>query len=305
MTDQRDLIREAKNGPWQRFLQALVGRNRPVSVEQLDHELSELTRRKGDARGEIYAYLSARQRVGVNRAFWIGEALRECGVGWSSGVIGLAVASHLEELVALLSLLTLRTDGEERCGALLAACCAVLALEAPNDSELAALQNETRERLATTNLAALDEVREAWDALSKRAGSYGRLFASVTGALRDAYASARLEDHSKREQRVFEDLRRWATSVAEDNPRLLEIVQVRFACRARIEQRRMSSVYMDAVLKLYRSDIDAPHMSFDQVLREKPRTLEQIAHEDYGIALPPNQHKPRGRRTATKGKKQR
>jgi hypothetical protein len=165
------------------------------------------------------------------------------------------------------------------------------------------LQRKTREAFATHNLAMSEVVREAWEALSKRAGSYGRLFASVRVALADAYASACLQDHSSRVRRVFEDLGRWAISFAErdPNPKFLRIVAARFACRARLDQRQLHSYYLDALREGARFDA----VDFDEVLREKPRTLEQIAREDYGVTFPQAQHKSSGRRRATKGKKKR
>ncbi|HEX3457700.1 MAG TPA: hypothetical protein VHR97_07060 [Candidatus Baltobacteraceae bacterium] len=293
-----------ENERWQRFLEPLVGNDRPVSVAQLDGALQNLTDRAGDARGEIYAYLSARQRVGAKRAFWIGEALRECSIQWSSGVVALAAAGHLQELVALMALLTLRTRGEEECAALLAACCAVLTCADPRNAELTALQEETRGRLVANNIGALPGVCEAWKALEKRAGSHGRLFASVRSSLRDAYASARLEDHRFREARVFEDLGRWAISVAGDNGRFLAYVQSRFAARAEVEQRRTHSVYLDALYEFGRSHIDVAQAPFDVILRETGRSLEEIAREDYGIELSSDVQKTISERKTEKGKKE-
>lgn len=294
-----------ENERWQRFLAPLVGHDGPVSVAQLDGALQKLTDRAGDARGEIYAYLAARQRVGAKRAFWIGEALRECDIKWSSGIIALAAASHLKELVALIALLTLRTRGEEECAALLAACCAVLTCADPRNFELTALQEETRGRLLANNIGALPEVLEAWKALEKRAGLHGRLFASVRSSLRDAYASARLEDHRFREARVFEDLGRWAASVAGDNGRFLAFVQSRFASRAQVDQRKTHSVYEDALYEFARSHIDVGQASFDEILRETGRSLEEIARDDYGIELSPDVQKPIRQQKTTKGKKKR
>jgi hypothetical protein len=297
-----DLEQEAQNGQWQRFLEPLVGRNRPVSVAQLDEAIRNLTLREGDARNEIYAYLKAQQKVGAKRAFWIGEALRECDIAWSSGVIALATAGHLKELTALFACLSLSGRDAEARAVHLAAACAVLSCEYPGDDELAMLQRNTREAFAMHNLAMGNVVREAWEALSKRAGSYGRLFASVRVALADAYASACLQDHSSRVRRVFEDLGRWAISCAErdPNPKFLAIVASRFACRARLDQRQLHSYYLDALIEGARSD----DVDFDAILREKPQTLEQIAREDYGITFP-QAHKSSGRRKAAKGKKKR
>jgi hypothetical protein len=298
-----DLEQEARNGQWRQFLDPLVGRNRPVSVARLDEALRELTGRDGDARNEIYAYLKAQQKVGAKRAFWIGEALRECGIPWSSGVIALAAAGQLKEMIALFALLSLRGEDAEACAVHLAAACAVMSCQNSRDTELATLQREAREALARHNIAAIDVVREAWDALSKRAGSYGRLFASVRITLADAYASACLQEHSSRARRVFEDLGRWAISFAraQSSPKFLAIVAPCFVCRARLDQRELQSYYLDALYENSRSN-DA---DFDEVLREQPRTLREIASDVYGPAVRPEQRNSRGRRKATKGKKKR
>jgi hypothetical protein len=296
-----DLEQEAKNGQWQRFLEPLVGLNRPVSVARLDETIRKLTLREGDARNEIYAYLKAQQRVGAKRAFWIGEALRECGIAWCSGVIGLAMAGHLKELTALFAWLS--QSGEEASAVHLAAACAVLSCEYRGDNELARLQDKTRGAFELHNVGAMPVMLHAWAAVSKRAGSYGRLFASVRVALADAYASACLEDHSSRVRRVFEDLGRWAISFArrDPNPRFLAVVAPCFACRSRLDQRDLDSYYLDALREGARTN----NADLDAILQEKPRTLQEIFRKDFGLVVPPGQTKSRGRRKATKGKKKR
>jgi hypothetical protein len=207
-----------------------------VSVAELDAALKELTGREGDARGEIYAYLVAKQTIGAKRAFSVGEALRKCGVKWSSGIVCLAIADHLKELVALFALLAVQGRGDAVRAALLAASCAVMAATDPDDVELADLQLISREVLSEDNLGAHELVGKAWATLLKKSGKYGRLFQVVPLPLRDAFASARLEDPISRKRRVFEDLRRWAISIAQDDPRSLAIIEARFACRARLDQ---------------------------------------------------------------------
>ena len=69
----------------------------------LDETLKSATGRKGDARGEIYAYLQGRQIAYKVRAFDIGEALRACGVWWASGALALFAAGHLAEFVYALA----------------------------------------------------------------------------------------------------------------------------------------------------------------------------------------------------------
>ena len=199
--------------------------------------------------------------------------MRECGIKWSSGAVALATAGHLKELVALLALLSTQGEGEAARAAILAAACAVMTCEDAQDEDLAALKRETRERLGASSVASTDVLREPWEALSRKAGSYGRLFASVHTALRDAYLSAGLDDYSNRERRVFEDLGRWATSVAERNARLSEVVEPRFSCRARLDQRKMSSAYEDALHNFARSNVKPGDISFDDVLRRVPARL--------------------------------
>lgn len=227
--------RFAKNRPWQRFLSSLVGRGKQVSVAELDAALKELTGREGDARGELYAYLEGEQAIGAKRAFSVGEALRKCGVKWSSGVVCLAMADHLKELVALFALLAAQGKAEAIRAALLAASCAVMAAKG-NDAELADLQLLTCEYLSKDNLGARDLVGKAWATLLKKSGKYGRLFQVVPLPLRDAYASARLEDPISLKRRVFEDLRRWAILIAQDDPRSVAFIEPRFASRARLDQ---------------------------------------------------------------------
>ncbi|MGA8662690.1 MAG: hypothetical protein WB644_10400, partial [Candidatus Cybelea sp.] len=180
--------------------------------------------------------LRAEQTVGAKRAFLVGEALRHCGIKWSSGVICLAIADHLKELVALIALLSTQGKTEGARAALLAASCAVMAARDSEDTELAKLQVMVREALSEDNVGAPKMVLNAWEALLKKAGKYGRLFQLVPLSLRDAFASARLEDPISRRRRVFEDLRRWAILSAQDDPHTLALIEPRFSCRARLDQ---------------------------------------------------------------------
>ena len=238
--------------PWRSFLEPLVGREKPVPVARLDDELRKLTGREGDARGEIYAYLRAKQAVRANRAFWIGEALRECGIGWSSGPLALAAAGRYEEFVALLALLSAQGDSGERRATIFAAACAVLTCDNPQDRELVAVQRDTRERLANLSRASTDLVRDAWMTLAKKQRGYGRLFQTARPALRDAFISASLADGESRARRVFEDLSRWAIAFARRNARLLGIVQRLFARRAHFDELRARGYYRDALIDAQR-----------------------------------------------------
>jgi hypothetical protein len=231
-----------------------VGKDRPVSVARLDEAVQNLTDREGDARGEIYAYLSARQKVGAKRAFWIGEALRECGVAWSSGPIALGVAGHLKELVVLLALLSSLGERAEAGAAIIAAACAVLACDDPHDAQLAKLQEATRRQLAASNVASDDFVRAAWDALAKKASAHRRLFGRSLW-LRDAYSSACLLDEESRARRVFDDLAHWAIWIARDDRRLSRIVAPLFKRRAIVDDAARLVLY-DAVDELVRSLAD-------------------------------------------------
>lgn len=266
---------------WRRFLEPLVGRERPVSVAQLDEALRKLTDRSGDARNEIYAYLRGTQRVGAQRAFFIGEALRVCGVAWSSGPIALAVAGHLKELVVLLALLSSHGERAEAGAAIIAAVCAVLSCHDPHDSQLAILQKATRRRLAASEVASNDLVRVAWDALAKKAGTHSRLFARSLW-LRDAYSSACLLDEESRARRVFDDLAHWAIWIAREDRRLSRIVAPLFKRRAIVDDAARLALY-DAVDELVRSLAD-------------PRSYVDV--------LPPPTHGVSAkRRTPTKGVK--
>lgn len=94
---------DERRARWARFLTGVVGSGKAVPVAALDDTLKSATGRKGDARGEIYAYLQARQIAYKVRAFDIGEALRACGVPWASGALALFAAGHLAEFVYALA----------------------------------------------------------------------------------------------------------------------------------------------------------------------------------------------------------
>jgi hypothetical protein len=271
---------EGSKQAWRRFLEPLVGLERPVSVAKLDEALRNLTGRSGDARNEIYAYLRGTQRVGAQRAFFIGEALLTCGITWSSGPVALAVSDHLKELVALLALLSLYGDGA--CATIMAAVCAVLACDAPHDAELLAAQEATRKELAASNICSDELVRETWNALAKKAGAYGRLFDFPTSPwLRDAYISAGVADADSRARRVFDDLGRWATSLAREDARLAPIVTPLFERRALVDHASQLAHY-DALRE--RFGFAAKAVSFIDV-------------------LPPTRGISAKRRTSTKGTK--
>jgi len=94
LTSRDTLIR----GRWQAFLKPLVGRDGGrISVTAFAKRLAELTKNVGDLRGEVYAYLNGTQTVQPPRAYWCGEALRSCGIGWSTGFGALWSAGYLGE----------------------------------------------------------------------------------------------------------------------------------------------------------------------------------------------------------------
>jgi hypothetical protein len=290
--------RFARNRPWQRFLSSLVGLGLQVSVAELDAALKELTGREGDARGEIYAYLVAKQTIGAKRTFSVGEALRKCGVKWSSGVVCLAIADHLKELVALFALLAVQGRGDAVRAALLAASCAVMAATDPDDVELADLQLITREALSKDNLGARELVGKAWATLLKKSGKYGRLFQVVPLPLRDAFASARLEDPISRKRRVFEDLRRWAISIAQDDPRSLAIIEARFACRARLDQ-ESTNLRDDISKQIIYALNDFDDVELDEALAPNDRAEFKESRSGNFVR---GQSTPSSRRKAAKGK---
>jgi hypothetical protein len=253
----------AAKAAWQRFLEPLVGRERPVSVARLDSALRDLTGREGDARGEIYAYLRAQQKVGAQRAFFIGEALRECGITWSSGPIALASACLFADLVALFALLSKHGEGEETRAVIIAAACAVMTCHDLGNAELTALQNDTRRRLAGSSVASGGFVRATWEALGRKA-DYGRVLDFPTSPwLADAYTSAHVTDEGSRARRVFEDLGRWAMAFAQRDLRLERIIAPRFERRAEVEHHR-GLAYFEALREALRRVAEPP--SFDDVL---------------------------------------
>jgi hypothetical protein len=130
---------DERRARWAGFLTGVVGNGKAVSVAALDETLKGATGRKGDARGEIYAYLRARQIAYKVRAFDIGEALRASGVPWASGALALFAAGHLAEFVYALA-------GLDRRGATVDA--AILGLRA---SEAVEGIRDARDMLATLN----------------------------------------------------------------------------------------------------------------------------------------------------------
>ena len=97
---------------WAAFLKPLVGsQDGQVPVAALDSQLAELTHREGDARGELYAYLKGTQTVGAVRAYSIGEALRACGIGWSTGMGALWAAGLLGDYARAIMCLAQASPG--------------------------------------------------------------------------------------------------------------------------------------------------------------------------------------------------
>ena len=88
---------------WRLFLEPIVGSARAVPVAALDDALKQRYARKGDGRSAIYSYLRGTSTVSAEKAFGIGEALRDCGVAWCSGPIALHGAGYLGEFVRLLA----------------------------------------------------------------------------------------------------------------------------------------------------------------------------------------------------------
>ncbi len=82
-----------------------------MSVALLDSKLAGLTHREGDARGELYAYLKGTQTVGAVRAYRIGEMLRACGIGWSTGIGALWAAGLLGDYARAIMSLAQTADG--------------------------------------------------------------------------------------------------------------------------------------------------------------------------------------------------
>ena len=96
----RDVLIQSR---WRLFLEPIVGSSRAISVAALDNALKQRYARKGDGRTAIYAYLKGTSTVSAEKAFGIGEALRDCGVGWCSGPIALHGAGYLGEFVRVLA----------------------------------------------------------------------------------------------------------------------------------------------------------------------------------------------------------
>lgn len=99
---ERDTVIRAR---WGRFLEPIVGKGR-VSVEALDAAFATRATRKGDGRNAIYAYLRGEATISAEKAYLIGESLRDCGLRWCSGPVALHGAGYLGDFVRVIARLT-------------------------------------------------------------------------------------------------------------------------------------------------------------------------------------------------------
>jgi len=70
---------------WASFLNPIVGADPGVSVAALAQAISARIARSGDAGWQVRDWLDGDRTVSPRLAFETGEALRACGVGWSTG----------------------------------------------------------------------------------------------------------------------------------------------------------------------------------------------------------------------------
>ncbi len=82
---------------WASFLSALVGDGRPIAATALAKAINANRGRQGDATWQIWEWLEAERTVSPPLAFDAGEALRACGIGWSTGLGALWAAGYLGE----------------------------------------------------------------------------------------------------------------------------------------------------------------------------------------------------------------
>ena len=87
---------------WAEFLEPLIGDERPISALSLAKAMSAFDHRRGDATWQVYDWLEGERTVTADRAFYAGEALRELGVAWCSGAIGLYAAGYLKEFYCVI-----------------------------------------------------------------------------------------------------------------------------------------------------------------------------------------------------------
>lgn len=87
---------------WKAFLAPIVGRGCPVSVANLADRLNAMKGRVGDNRAELYGYLRETQKPLPEAVFDVGEALRDCGISYSSGPYALYRAGYAADLARYL-----------------------------------------------------------------------------------------------------------------------------------------------------------------------------------------------------------
>jgi hypothetical protein len=82
---------------WASFLEPLVGEERPVTAGTLAKAISARRpeARRGDGTWQVWDWLAGERTVTPELAFEAGEALRTCGIGWSTGIGALWAAGHI------------------------------------------------------------------------------------------------------------------------------------------------------------------------------------------------------------------
>lgn len=79
---------------WASFLSPIVGADPGVSVGALSRKISANTARNGDAGWQVRDWLDGDRTVSARLAFETGEALRACGIRWSTGFGALWAAGY-------------------------------------------------------------------------------------------------------------------------------------------------------------------------------------------------------------------
>ncbi len=95
---------------WASFLSPVVGTEAGVSVAALSRAISASVARSGDAGWQVRDWLDGDRTVSPRLAFETGEALRACGIGWSTGFGALWGAGYFGAFTRRLATFA-RSDG--------------------------------------------------------------------------------------------------------------------------------------------------------------------------------------------------
>jgi hypothetical protein len=143
--------------------------------------------------------------------FRVGEALRSAGIPWSNGPLALIVGGYLAEFVGLLILLSKASIQGDFVAMVLFVVCACVAMPSATVPDLADVQDEGHERLASLFAHYSADVLMAWERLLQSKQSQRRFVDRADASLDVALFLAKhlpLDDEL-RDIRVFDALLTW------------------------------------------------------------------------------------------------